>query len=61
MVEEFEDFIECHCDGLTRRKGHYGIDGYSINQTDGNCCIFVVDYQGPGAEDAVRSEDVKYS
>jgi hypothetical protein len=56
--EEFDDFVECHCDGLTRRKGRYGIDGYSIDETDGSCCIFVVDYHGPNDEDAIRSEDV---
>lgn len=56
--EEFDDFIECHCEGLTRRKGYYGIDGYSIDETDDSCCIFIVDYHGPDAEDAIRSEDV---
>lgn len=57
--EEFDDFVECHCDGTTRRGGHYGIDGYSIDETDGSCCIFVVDYHGPDAEDAIRGDDVK--
>lgn len=57
--EEFDDFIECHCDGTTRRGGHYGIDGYSIDEADGSCCLFIVDYHGPDAEDAIRSEDVK--
>lgn len=56
--EEFDDFVECHCEGLTRRKGYYGIDGYSIDETDSSCCIFIVDYHGPDAEDAIRSEDV---
>ena len=57
--EEFDDFVECHCDGTTRRGGHYGIDGYSIDETDGSCCIFVVDYHGPDAEEAIRGDDVK--
>ena len=35
--EEFDDFIECHCEGLTRRKGFFGIDGYAIDETDGSC------------------------
>lgn len=56
--EEFDDFVECHCEGLTRRKGYFGIDGYSIDETDGSCCIFIADYHGPDAEDAIRSEDV---
>lgn len=57
--EEFDDFIECHCDGITRRGAHYGIDGYSIDESDGSCCIFIVDYHGPDSEDVVRGEDVK--
>lgn len=56
--EEFDDFVECHCEGLTRRKGYYGIDGYSLDETDGSCCIFIVDYHGPDSDDAIRSEDV---
>ena len=57
--EEFDDFIECRCSGITRRGGYYGIDGYSIDEADGSCCIFIVDYHGPGTEDAIRSDDVK--
>lgn len=56
--EEFDDFTECHCEGLTRRKGNYAIDGYSIDETDGSCCIFIVDYHGPDGDEAVRGEDV---
>lgn len=56
--EEFDDFVECHCDGLTRRKGHYAIDGYAIDETDGSCCIFIADYHGPDKENIIRSEDV---
>lgn len=56
--EEFDDFVECHCEGLTRRKGYFGIDGYAIDETDGSCCIFIVDYHGPNADDAIRSEDI---
>lgn len=57
--EEFDDFVECHCNGMTRRGAHYGIDGYSIDESDGSCCIFIVDYHGPDAEDIVRGDDVK--
>lgn len=56
--EEFDDFVECHCDGLTRRKGYYAIDGYAIDETDGSCCIFLVDYHGPDKESIILSEDV---
>lgn len=56
--EEFDDFIECHCDGLTRRYGRYGIDGYAMDETDGSCCVFIADYHGPYEEDAIRAEDV---
>lgn len=56
--EEFDDFVECRCEGLTRRKGRYVIDGYSIDETDGSCCVFVVDYHGPGAEEAIVRDDI---
>lgn len=56
--EEFDDFVECHCEGLTRRKGYYAIDGYSMDETDGSCCIFISDYHGPGEDDAIRKDDV---
>ena len=56
--EEFDDFIECHCSGKTRRGGYFGIDGYSIDENDGSCCIFIVDYHGPCNEDTIRAEDI---
>lgn len=56
--EEFDDFIEGHCEGVTRRNGYYAIDGYSIDETDGSCCIFIVDYHGPDADEAIRADDV---
>lgn len=56
--EEFDDFVDCHCEGLTRRKGFFAIDGYSIDETDGSCCIFIIDYHGPDGDEAVRGEDV---
>ena len=34
--EEFDDFIQCHYDGVTRRNGNMSIDGYSIDETDGS-------------------------
>jgi len=56
--EEFDDFIQCHYDGVTRRNGNMSIDGYSIDETDGSCCVFIVDYHGPNKDDAVKSEDI---
>ena len=52
--EEFDDFIECHCDGITRRGAHYGIDGYSIDESDGSCCIFIVAYHGSCLQESQR-------
>lgn len=56
--EEFDDFVECYYDGVTRRKANMRIDGYAMDETDGSCCIFIVDYHGPYEEDAVRAEDI---
>lgn len=57
--EEFDDFMECHCEGGTQSTaGHYCMDGYAIDETDGSCCIFIVDYHGPDADDKVVSKDI---
>ena len=56
--EEFDDFIECPFEGITRRNGNMRIDGYSMDETDGSCCIFIVDYHGPGQDDSVKADDI---
>ena len=56
--EEFDDFVECYYEGVTRRKANMRIDGYAMDETDGSCCIFIADYHGPYEEDAVRAEDI---
>ena len=55
--EEFEDFVECRYEGLSRRKGNMCIDGYALDETDKSCSIFIVDYHG-FRDDAVKSEDI---
>lgn len=57
-AEEFDDFYECHCEGLTRRNGRYEMDGYSVEQSDGSCCVFLVDYHGTQREEFIRNEDI---
>lgn len=57
-AEEFDDFIECYYEGISRHKANMRIDGYSIDDTDGSCCVFIVDYHGPFAEDSIRAEDI---
>ena len=56
--EEFDDFIECHFEGISRRNGNMRIDGYSMDETDGSCCIFITDYHGPVMDASVKSEDI---
>ena len=56
--EEFDDFEECYYEGISRRKGNIRIDGYSMDDTDGSCCIFITDYHGPHGEGVVRAEDI---
>ena len=53
--EEFDDFIECAYEGVTRRNGNMRIDGYSRDETDGSCCIFITDYRGPNNNSSVRA------
>ena len=56
--EEFDDFEECYYEGISRRKANIRIDGYSMDDTDGSCCVFIADYRGPHGNDAIRSEDI---
>ena len=55
--EEFEDFTECHFEGVTSRKGNMRIDGFSMDSADGSCCIFISDYFG-NEEDSVKAEEI---
>lgn len=56
--EEFEDFIECQYEGITRRNGNMRIDGYAMDETDGSCCVVISDYHGTGSDDSIKSEDI---
>lgn len=56
--EEFDDFEECYYEGVSRRKANMRIDGYSMDDTDGSCCVFVADYHGTHGDDAIRAEDI---
>ena len=56
--EEFDDFVECYYEGITRSRGNMRIDGYAIDETDGSCCVFIADYHGPYEDDAIRAEDI---
>ena len=58
--EEFDDFIECHCEGGTiGTSAFYSIDGYAIDETDGSCCVFIVDYRGPYEDDGIIAKDIE--
>ena len=57
-IMEFDDFEECYYEGVSRRKANIRIDGYSMDETDGSCCIFISDYHGPHEDDAVRADDI---
>ena len=56
--EEFDDFVECSFEGLNRRKGKMCIHGYSLDETDGSCCIFISDYHGPEQAASIISKDI---
>lgn len=56
--EEFDDFTECHYEGITRRNGKMAIDGYAKDETDGSICLFISDYRGANAEDSILSDDI---
>ena len=57
-AEEFDDFVECYYESVTKRNANLRIDGYSMDETDGSCCIFIVDYHGLSGEGIVRTENI---
>ena len=59
--EEFDDFVECHFEGYTRRNGLMTIDGYAKDETDGSLCIFIVDYRGSDKDDSIKSDEINAS
>lgn len=59
--EEFDDFIECSYEGTTRRNGNMRIDGYSINEADGSCSLFISEYFGKNNENSVKTEEINNS
>ena len=53
--EEFDDFVSCYYEGVSRGSGHGSIriDGYSIDDIDKSCCLFISDYRGPHESDSL--------
>lgn len=56
--EEFDDFVECHYEGVSRRR-NICIDGFAKDETDGSICIIISDYHGDDGSDAIFGEDIK--
>ncbi len=56
--EEFDDFEECTYEGVSRRNGNMCMNGYAMDETDGSCCLFIVDYHGENEDDSVKSEEI---
>ncbi len=57
-AEEFDDFTDCYYDGISKRRANMHIDGYSFDETDGSCCVFIVDYRGEHEDDSIRNEEI---
>ena len=57
-AEEFDDFVDCHYEGLSRRKGNMCIDGYAKDEADGSCCAFITIYRGEEGSDSIIGEDI---
>ncbi len=57
-AEEFDDFTDCYYDGISKRRANMHIDGYSFDETDGSCCVFIVDYRGEHEDDSIRNDEI---
>lgn len=56
--EEFDDFIECYYEGTSKRKANMRIDGYALDDTDGSCCVFIVDYRGQYGDSSIKNDEI---
>ena len=56
--EEFDDFVECSFEGVTKQNRNMRIDGYAKDETDGSCCVFLAQYKGPDADSFINAEDI---
>lgn len=56
--EEFDDFKECYYEGSSRRGANMRIDGYTIDETDGSCCLFITDYHGSKETSSVNADEI---
>lgn len=57
-ADEFDDFVECYYEGVSKRKANMRIDGYAMDEADGSCCIFISDYRGAHENDAILADDI---
>ena len=53
--EEFDDFVSCYYEGVSKGSGHGAIriDGYAMDDVDKSCCLFISDYRGPNESDSL--------
>lgn len=45
-AEEFDDFTNCHFEGVSELKHQMRIDGYSMDETDGICSVVISQFYG---------------
>ena len=53
--EEFDDFVSCYYEGVSKASGHGAVrlDGYALDDIDKSCCLFISDYRGPHESDSL--------
>lgn len=59
--DEFDDPVECYYEGISKRNTTMHIDGYALDDADGSCCVFIVDYRGPYEDDKILANDINES
>ena len=60
--EEFDDFVSCYHEGVSKGSGHGAIrvDGYAMDDVDKSCCLFISDYRGPDEDDGLDKKKSDY-
>lgn len=56
--EEFDDYIECYYEGVSKNNAKMKIDGYGTCELDNICCIIISEYRDEDEDDSIIASDI---
>lgn len=57
-AQEFEDFTECYYEGTGTNRRLIQIDGFTVEDIDGSCVVFISDYRGNGNDVTLTKAEI---